>query len=198
MKAPATAFADPAPTGGVSGGTVRTMTVTAQLLAASTTAPTLRTTARAYGADVTASFSTAAGRLIGTANPDSLLIQANEAINIIPNVRIFQNSRNTLVHATSRLVAAVGLDNVVVVETPDAVLVTTRADCAWSALGHATAGYDAALTYAKAMAYHLTGDQAFADSARQKILELSSAASRRTSCSRWEGESRGRVDTAMV
>jgi len=29
------------------------------------------------------------------------------------------------------------------------VLVTTRADCAWSALGHATAGYDAALTYAK-------------------------------------------------
>ena len=29
------------------------------------------------------------------------------------------------------------------------VLVTTRADCAWSALGHATAGYDAALTYAR-------------------------------------------------
>jgi len=29
------------------------------------------------------------------------------------------------------------------------VLVTTRADCAWSALGHATAGYDAALTYAQ-------------------------------------------------
>src|SRR5690606_10455213 len=35
---------------------------------------------------------------------------------------LFQNSNNTLVHATSRLVAAVGLDNVVVVETPDAVL----------------------------------------------------------------------------
>jgi glutaryl-CoA dehydrogenase len=29
------------------------------------------------------------------------------------------------------------------------VLVTTRAVCAWAALGHATAGYDAALTYAK-------------------------------------------------
>jgi glutaryl-CoA dehydrogenase len=29
------------------------------------------------------------------------------------------------------------------------VLVTTRADCAWAALGHATAGYDAALTYAR-------------------------------------------------
>ena len=30
-----------------------------------------------------------------------------------------------------------------------AVLVTTRASCAWAALGHAVAGYDAALTYAK-------------------------------------------------
>lgn len=39
---------------------------------------------------------------------------------------LIQSSRNTLVHATSRLVAAVGLDNVVVVETPDAVLVADR------------------------------------------------------------------------
>ncbi|AWI54134.1 mannose-1-phosphate guanylyltransferase/mannose-6-phosphate isomerase [Aquabacterium olei] len=39
---------------------------------------------------------------------------------------LFQSSTNTLVHATSRLVAAVGLDNVVVVETPDAVLVADR------------------------------------------------------------------------
>jgi len=30
-----------------------------------------------------------------------------------------------------------------------AVLATTRASCAWMALGHAVAGYDAALTYAK-------------------------------------------------
>jgi mannose-1-phosphate guanylyltransferase/mannose-6-phosphate isomerase len=36
------------------------------------------------------------------------------------------DSRNTFVHATSRLVAAVGLQDVVVVETPDAVLVTSR------------------------------------------------------------------------
>jgi mannose-1-phosphate guanylyltransferase / mannose-6-phosphate isomerase len=34
-----------------------------------------------------------------------------------------QDSRNTLVHATSRLVSVVGLDDVVVVETADAVLV---------------------------------------------------------------------------
>lgn len=39
---------------------------------------------------------------------------------------LITDSRNTLVHATSRLVSAVGLDNVVVVETPDAVLVADR------------------------------------------------------------------------
>ena len=36
------------------------------------------------------------------------------------------NSHNTLVHATSRLVALVGVQNLVVVETPDAVLVADR------------------------------------------------------------------------
>ncbi|MBL8340582.1 MAG: mannose-1-phosphate guanylyltransferase/mannose-6-phosphate isomerase [Rubrivivax sp.] len=36
------------------------------------------------------------------------------------------DSHNTLVHATSRLVSVVGLDDVVVVETPDAVLVASR------------------------------------------------------------------------
>ncbi len=40
---------------------------------------------------------------------------------------IVSDSSNTLVHATSRLVAVVGLDDVVVVETPDAVLVASRA-----------------------------------------------------------------------
>jgi mannose-1-phosphate guanylyltransferase/mannose-6-phosphate isomerase len=39
---------------------------------------------------------------------------------------IVKDSSNTLVHATSRLVSAVGLDNIVVVETPDAVLVASR------------------------------------------------------------------------
>jgi mannose-1-phosphate guanylyltransferase/mannose-6-phosphate isomerase len=36
------------------------------------------------------------------------------------------DSRNTLVHATSRLVGLVGVQNIVVVETPDAVLVADR------------------------------------------------------------------------
>jgi mannose-1-phosphate guanylyltransferase/mannose-6-phosphate isomerase len=39
---------------------------------------------------------------------------------------IVSDSRNTLVHATSRLVSVVGVHDVVVVETPDAVLVASR------------------------------------------------------------------------
>ncbi len=40
---------------------------------------------------------------------------------------LFSESRNTLVHASSRLVALVGVHNFVVVETPDAVLVADQA-----------------------------------------------------------------------
>jgi len=40
---------------------------------------------------------------------------------------IISESRNTLVHATSRLVSVVGLQDIVVIETPDAVLVSDRA-----------------------------------------------------------------------
>ncbi len=39
---------------------------------------------------------------------------------------LVEDSRNTLVQATSRLVSVIGLEDVVVVETPDAVLVTDR------------------------------------------------------------------------
>ncbi len=39
---------------------------------------------------------------------------------------LVSDSRNTLVHATSRLVGVIGLDDVIVVETPDAVLVADR------------------------------------------------------------------------
>lgn len=47
--------------------------------------------------------------------------------NVTVGDALLQDTRNTLVHATSRLVSVVGLDGVVVVETPDAVLVTDRA-----------------------------------------------------------------------
>jgi mannose-1-phosphate guanylyltransferase/mannose-6-phosphate isomerase len=50
----------------------------------------------------------------------------DDAGNAAQGDALFQNSRNTLIHSTSRLVTAVGLDNVVVVETPDAVLVADR------------------------------------------------------------------------
>jgi mannose-1-phosphate guanylyltransferase/mannose-6-phosphate isomerase len=40
---------------------------------------------------------------------------------------LFSDSHNSLVHATSRLVSVVGLSDVVVVETPDAVMVADRA-----------------------------------------------------------------------
>jgi mannose-1-phosphate guanylyltransferase/mannose-6-phosphate isomerase len=40
---------------------------------------------------------------------------------------MFEDSRNTLVHASGRLVTTVGLDDVVIVETADAVLVADRA-----------------------------------------------------------------------
>ncbi|MEN6623663.1 MAG: mannose-1-phosphate guanylyltransferase/mannose-6-phosphate isomerase, partial [Smithella sp.] len=39
---------------------------------------------------------------------------------------ILENSYNSLVHASSHLVACIGIDNLVVVETPDAVLVTNK------------------------------------------------------------------------
>ena len=39
---------------------------------------------------------------------------------------LLEGSRNTLVHATSRLVGAVGVQDLVIVETPDAVLVADR------------------------------------------------------------------------
>jgi len=42
---------------------------------------------------------------------------------------LLRDSHDTLVHATSRLVGVVGLSDVVVVETPDAVLVTDRKRC---------------------------------------------------------------------
>lgn len=40
---------------------------------------------------------------------------------------LLTSSRNTLVHATSRLVSVLGVENLVVVETPDAVLVADKA-----------------------------------------------------------------------
>ena len=71
------------------------MTVTAQLVSSTTTSTTVTTASRSYGGNVTAKFNSAAARTLGTAAPDQLLIQSAEAVNIIPYVRVFQNSRNS-------------------------------------------------------------------------------------------------------
>lgn len=76
------------------------LTPTAQVLTTTTTSTQVRTTPKPYGGDVTASFSAAAARTPGTAAPDQLLIQAPEAINILPNVRIVQNNRNAEARGT--------------------------------------------------------------------------------------------------
>jgi len=78
----------------------RTLTTTVQVLATSATSVTASVANKPYGGDVTARFSAAAARTIGTPTPDQLLIQSNEAVNIIPNVRIFQNSRNAEARGT--------------------------------------------------------------------------------------------------
>jgi uncharacterized protein (TIGR03437 family) len=70
------------------------ITVTAQALTTVATTATVRAASKTYGGDVTAQFSAVAARTLGTAAADQLLIQATEAVNIIPNVRVFQNTRN--------------------------------------------------------------------------------------------------------
>lgn len=46
--------------------------------------------------------------------------------NVVQGDAVIENTRRSYVRSSSRLVAVVGLDDVVVVETPDAVLVTSR------------------------------------------------------------------------
>ena len=71
------------------------LTVTVQVLTPAATSAQVRAAAKTYGGDVTAQYNTAAtARGLGTVAPDQLLIQSPEAINIIPNVRVFQNNRN--------------------------------------------------------------------------------------------------------
>jgi mannose-1-phosphate guanylyltransferase/mannose-6-phosphate isomerase len=52
--------------------------------------------------------------------------EKDEAGNASVGDTLVRDSRNTLVHATSRLVGVVGVDDVVIVETPDAVMVVDR------------------------------------------------------------------------
>ncbi len=80
------------PVRNIGGG--RISTLSAQVLASSSTSAQVKTAAQSYGANLTVSFNSAAARTPGTSPPDQLLLQANEIINIVPNVRVFQNNRN--------------------------------------------------------------------------------------------------------
>ena len=46
--------------------------------------------------------------------------------NVTSGDTLLANSKNSLVHASSRLVSAVGVENLIIVETADAVLVVDR------------------------------------------------------------------------
>jgi uncharacterized protein (TIGR03437 family) len=71
------------------------LTVTAQVLTAAATSAQVRVAAASYGGNVTVQYNSAAtARGVGTVAPDQLLIQSSAAINIVPNVRVFQNNRN--------------------------------------------------------------------------------------------------------
>jgi uncharacterized protein (TIGR03437 family) len=70
------------------------LTPSAQILTSASTSASVRVTSKPYGGDVTATFSATAARTIGTAAPDQVLVQAAEAVNILPNIRVFQNTRN--------------------------------------------------------------------------------------------------------
>jgi mannose-1-phosphate guanylyltransferase/mannose-6-phosphate isomerase len=50
----------------------------------------------------------------------------DECGNVVSGDVIISNSKNSLIHSSSRLVTLVGVDNLIVVETPDAVLVVDR------------------------------------------------------------------------
>jgi uncharacterized protein (TIGR03437 family) len=80
------------PGGGITivGGGVTTGPTTSTTNAA----PLASTKLTANGATVTFRYNPSAARSLGTGAPSDFLIQAPEAVNIAPNLRVFQNNRN--------------------------------------------------------------------------------------------------------
>ena len=76
------------------------VTATAQLLqtapaAVAQTAPQVQMQPTATGVNLSFQFNATAARLLGTVAPHDFLIQSPDAINIPPNVRVFQNNRDS-------------------------------------------------------------------------------------------------------
>jgi len=57
------------------------------------------------------------------------VLQKDNAGNVCVGDVLKKDSKNTLVHATSRLVSLIGVDNLIIIETPDAVLVADKHHC---------------------------------------------------------------------
>jgi uncharacterized protein (TIGR03437 family) len=85
------------------GGGGARMTITAALLATASTSATVRASSITDGGSVAATFNNTNANTPGTVAPDQILIQSQEAVNIIPNVRVYQNNRNS--EAAGSLVA---------------------------------------------------------------------------------------------
>jgi len=85
------------PGGGITvtgpGGTTGTTTTTTPT--ATSAVPSVSTKLTATGAQLTFRFNPNAAKSLGTVAPNDFLIQAPEEINIAPNVRVFQNNRNS-------------------------------------------------------------------------------------------------------
>jgi uncharacterized protein (TIGR03437 family) len=58
------------------------------------TVPTVQTTTSAAGSTLNFRFNENVAKTPGTAAPNDFLVQSPEAINIVPNIRVFQNNRN--------------------------------------------------------------------------------------------------------
>jgi uncharacterized protein (TIGR03437 family) len=81
------------PGGGITiggGGTTTTTTTTT-----SGVAPLVSTKLTATGAALTFRYNPSAAKSLGTVAPNDFLIQAPEEVNIAPNLRVFQNNRNS-------------------------------------------------------------------------------------------------------
>jgi uncharacterized protein (TIGR03437 family) len=73
------------------GGTTTTTTSTTT----TGVAPSVTTKLTATGASLTFRYNPNAAKSVGTVTPSDFLIQAPESINIAPNLRVFQNNRNS-------------------------------------------------------------------------------------------------------
>ena len=70
------------------------ITVSASLATSSSTSPQVSVSAQSYGANLTPKFNSAAAKSLGTVTPDLIQVQSTEAVNIPPNIRVYQNFRN--------------------------------------------------------------------------------------------------------